>query len=161
MPSSSRTSNRGILPHKRSKAFEAVAPNAVSGGSGWLIKETININMSAEEDNEETLSLFLYISASCDSTDMRDKVHGMLAILSSVFGGIITPPVDYSKTLPRVFEDFTLAMIGSTRKSFDLLELRMYTALTEIILGRLCGGRRVVLFQRANWKTSRFTSRVL
>jgi len=98
----------------RSMAFEDVAPNAVAGGSGWLINETTNINMSAEEDNEETLSLFLYISACCDTTDMRDKVYGMLAILDSVFGGIIIPPVDYSKTLPRVFEDFTVAMIRST-----------------------------------------------
>lgn len=105
---------QGSLLHMRSKAFEAVAPNAVAGGSGWLINETTNINMSAEEDNEETLSLFLYISASCDTTDMRDKVYGMLAILDSVFGGIIIPPVDYSKTLPRVFEDFTIAMIRST-----------------------------------------------
>lgn len=105
---------QGSLLHMRSKAFEAVAPNAVAGGSGWLTNETTNINMSAEEDNEEMLSLFLYISASCDTTNMRDKVYGMLAILDSVFGGIIIPPVDYSKTLPRVFEDFTVAMIRST-----------------------------------------------
>jgi hypothetical protein len=105
---------QGSLLHMRSRAFEAVAPNAVAGGSGYLISKTASMDMSAEQENEETLSLFLYLSASCDTTDMRDKVYGMLAILDSVFGGIIIPPVDYSKTLPRVFEDFTVAMIRST-----------------------------------------------
>ncbi|KAK1829574.1 heterokaryon incompatibility protein-domain-containing protein [Podospora conica] len=100
------------LLRMRSRAFEDATPD--SRGGAWLRNETQRLHMSDEAEAEETLSLFLCISASCDTTDMRDKVYGMLAILGREFRRIILPPVDYSKAPSCLLKDFTLAMIRST-----------------------------------------------
>jgi hypothetical protein len=99
------------------------------------------------EGPERKRRSIIHLAALNNTTDARDKVYGLLALMKNKLPGIVTPDVDYSNSVAEVYEDFmrcimdrteslwALGFIGSTGTPGDLpswvLDLRDLNLINE------------------------------
>jgi hypothetical protein len=103
----------------RNRLLEAVDPESLKK-SGWFYSIVTTHLSSVERSAEGFMGLLMNTAAMMDTSDVRDKVYGMIGVLDHATDDFVLPTVDYNKTAVEVFEDFTRCCIRTTGSLWPL-----------------------------------------